>query len=515
MASLSDRTSLPFSDGASVTFSYDPDSNLKSLTGTDQQATRFTYYRDGLLNEVRVETDGLPDKIFKYHYDAAGRLERLEYPGESSLILYLTDTNNTPGSGYDGNGNLLHMRYEINGVPVRSFHYTYDKSGNRETLEIITPSKTSFYQFGYDWFDRLTTVSQGINGAPPALLRVYEFDEADNRRFFDDYAQGTSGATYYYTYKGYGAYSSDQVEAIYIYPGAAGHRNVEDFVQLHEALEYDDDGNLTKKYGGLVSQSTDFRSEKTFVGALSVHDDLPDSGLYLMGHRHYDSNLGRFISRDPIGFAGGLALYGYPTNPVTAVDPSGLAWWNKAVSVYQYLRKPDGTLTKRLIGKLCESKGGREKRAKQLENLMDKAVDRNRPLLPGTRQSGGRKVRESPRRGFGVEFEDASQKDAEKAAAYYDPNGQIDTHAEANHCHTVSGKYADVEVAHDGSRGHFYWATGLAGILAPQAADLVALKTQYPEADISLGNVIAAGLFDVVNTVDPVGVSDGILWLSE
>ena len=448
-----------FSDGASVTLSYDPDSNLKSLTGTDQQATRFTYYRDGLLNEVRVETESLPDKVFKYHYDAAGRLERLDYPGESGLTLYLSDANSTtPGSGYDANGNLLHMRYEINGVPVRSFHYTYDKSGNRETLEIITPSKTSLYQFGYDWFDRLTTVSLGINGAPPALLRVYELDEADNRRFFDDYAQGTNGATYYYKYKGHGAYSSDQVEAIYIYPGAAGHRNVEDFVQLHEALEYDDDGNLTKRtksngeiisldwttydrlekissstrnelqesrygadglrlrkldsgalstdpnekvivredglgittsnvrplskqsspaeprkspvrymqghailgfqrdgssyyfltdalgtvydilrddrqivqsyeyteHGGLVSQSTDFRSEKTFVGALSVHDDLPDSGLYLMGHRHYDSNLGRFVSRDPIGFAGGLNLYAYGrANPIQYVDPRG------------------------------------------------------------------------------------------------------------------------------------------------------------------------------------------------
>lgn len=34
--------------------------------------------------------------------------------------------------------------------------------------------------------------------------------------------------------------------------------------------------------------------------------------------------LGRFISRDPIGHSGGLNLYAYPTNPVNAVDPSGL-----------------------------------------------------------------------------------------------------------------------------------------------------------------------------------------------
>gem|GEM_PF-137075 len=34
--------------------------------------------------------------------------------------------------------------------------------------------------------------------------------------------------------------------------------------------------------------------------------------------------LGRFISRDPIGFSGGLNLYAYTTNPVNYVDPSGL-----------------------------------------------------------------------------------------------------------------------------------------------------------------------------------------------
>jgi RHS repeat-associated protein len=66
-------------------------------------------------------------------------------------------------------------------------------------------------------------------------------------------------------------------------------------------------------------------SPKTYQGGLSVNDDRNDSGLYLMGHRHYAAELGRFISRDPIGFAGGLNLFnGAATNPVTFVDPSGM-----------------------------------------------------------------------------------------------------------------------------------------------------------------------------------------------
>jgi RHS repeat-associated protein len=49
--------------------------------------------------------------------------------------------------------------------------------------------------------------------------------------------------------------------------------------------------------------------------------DLP---LTLMGHREYDANIGRFLNRDPIGYAGGENLYAYADdNPVNEEDPDG------------------------------------------------------------------------------------------------------------------------------------------------------------------------------------------------
>ena len=49
------------------------------------------------------------------------------------------------------------------------------------------------------------------------------------------------------------------------------------------------------------------------------------TGLLLLTHRFYDPNTGRFLSRDPIGYAGGVNLYGYTgNNPVNETDPDGL-----------------------------------------------------------------------------------------------------------------------------------------------------------------------------------------------
>jgi len=46
------------------------------------------------------------------------------------------------------------------------------------------------------------------------------------------------------------------------------------------------------------------------------------SGLYLTLYRAYDSNTGRWLSRDPIGENGGINLYGYVgNNPIYWTDP--------------------------------------------------------------------------------------------------------------------------------------------------------------------------------------------------
>lgn len=68
-----------------------------------------------------------------------------------------------------------------------------------------------------------------------------------------------------------------------------------------------------------------------FVGSLGVRfDELV--GMHYMRERWYDPTIQRFISRDPIGLAGGANLYAYCSNsPAQNFDPTGLT---EATEIY-------------------------------------------------------------------------------------------------------------------------------------------------------------------------------------
>ncbi len=50
-----------------------------------------------------------------------------------------------------------------------------------------------------------------------------------------------------------------------------------------------------------------------------------ETGLHYNRHRYYDPTSGRFVSKDPIGLTGGINAYQYAPNPISWIDPFGLA----------------------------------------------------------------------------------------------------------------------------------------------------------------------------------------------
>jgi RHS repeat-associated protein len=88
-----------------------------------------------------------------------------------------------------------------------------------------------------------------------------------------------------------------------------------------------------KTWGNTVSESwvqvqqDDVEQVKPLAQNLRFQGQYLDreSGLHYNTFRYYDPDIGKFISPDPIGLAGGINLYHYAPNPVGWRDPLGWA----------------------------------------------------------------------------------------------------------------------------------------------------------------------------------------------
>ena len=75
-----------------------------------------------------------------------------------------------------------------------------------------------------------------------------------------------------------------------------------------------------KTFGTISGETGSLENIYTYTG----REYDPETGLYYYRARYYDSTLGRFLQKDPIGITGGVNEYVYAGNsPVNYVDPWG------------------------------------------------------------------------------------------------------------------------------------------------------------------------------------------------
>lgn len=88
-------------------------------------------------------------------------------------------------------------------------------------------------------------------------------------------------------------------------------------------------------YGNLVAAYPSGAPEFGYAGWYRYYAD--STGLAYLKHRYYDPVVGRFLSRDPVGYEAGLNMYEYVSGaPTTAVDPNGTSEYH----ILPYYPKP-------------------------------------------------------------------------------------------------------------------------------------------------------------------------------
>jgi len=91
------------------------------------------------------------------------------------------------------------------------------------------------------------------------------------------------------------------------------------FLKVRSSSAFDAFGSLR---AAATADAADTFDPVGFGGQQGYYWDY--TGLYLLTHRYYDAGAGRFVTRDPIGYTGGINLYGFAgNNPVNESDPDG------------------------------------------------------------------------------------------------------------------------------------------------------------------------------------------------
>jgi RHS repeat-associated protein len=164
------------------------------------------------------------------------------------------------------------------------FTFKYDPFGRR----IYKSSYTATSVYAYDG-DNLV---EETNSAGTVVARYEQTQNIDG-----PLAMLRSFATSYFHADGLGSITS--------LSNSAG--------SIANTYTYDSLSKLTASTGSLVNPFQ-----------YTARESDSETGLYYYRARYYDPSDGRFLSEDPIGFAGGANFYAYVTDsPINLTDPSG------------------------------------------------------------------------------------------------------------------------------------------------------------------------------------------------
>ena len=375
-------------DSLSGTITLDVD-ELDSLTSMTTPQGTITYTNDEIGRRESMSVSGQPTTFYQYNeadritsitrgsdvvsfvYDAANQLIRTTQPNG-----VITDYD------YDAASRLTGITYKLGSSVIGDLTYQYDAGGRRTIIggtfartNLPQPTASSTYNdanrltqrdtasFTYDANGNLTNDgtntytwnarNQLISVSGPGLSTTYQYDAFGRR--VNKTVNGTSTTYLYDDFNVVRETTTSSTTDILAFgldqvftrtDGASSFGHLRDALGSTIALAdssgvvqtsytYDPFGNTTVA-GTSSSNSSQFTTREN-----------DGSGLYYYRSRYYSSALGRFISEDPVGIAGGINLYAYVANdPVNFADPQGT--WPSKMGVHVHQWSADRMLTDRL-----------------------------------------------------------------------------------------------------------------------------------------------------------------------
>lgn len=231
----------------------------------------------------------------------------------------------------DGSGNTRTSTYESQ-VTGEGSTYTYDLSGN------LTTKVVGGQTWVYTWNALNQLLSVTRDGASVA---TFAYDPLGRR-----VEKTTPVSTTGWTYDGLDILreivttSGTPVTSLYVHGPGIDEPLLKETGTTEEYHHADGLGSVVKLTNGTGAITHTYRYDAwgnitegaTRPGmSFTGREWDPELGLYYYRARYYDATVGRFISEDAIGLAGGINLYSYTSRPTDQVDPLGLfnTWAHK------------------------------------------------------------------------------------------------------------------------------------------------------------------------------------------
>ncbi|HLD65569.1 MAG TPA: RHS repeat-associated core domain-containing protein, partial [Pseudomonas sp.] len=306
-------------------YDYDPGDNLIGRLDRDPQASREQrqHLHYDASGRILASQDGTQGRLETYAYDAAANLLDGPAPNAGWVVHNKLVTYQDKRYRYDafgrlvekrsGNRRVQRLRYDAehrlvevashDGVRETRVAMRYDPLGRRIEKTEHDASGQVLGKTAFTW-DGMRLLGEEKDGR--SSLYLYDGDSYDPLARVD--GQGAQARIRYY--------HSDPNGLPQQLTEADGHC-------LWQATYMVWGNTVTEQREPRFIEEQNLRFQGQYLDR--------ETGLHYNTFRFYDPDIGRFISPDPIGLAGGINLYQYAPNPVAWIDPLGLkcnSAWN-------------------------------------------------------------------------------------------------------------------------------------------------------------------------------------------